>query len=597
MRFKASDTSPARLAARVAVALSHQRADLVVKNGHILDVYAGEFWQGDLAFCEHVIAGTHEQYEGEKTFDATGCFLVPGFVDAHVHIESSLTSPARFQEAVLPYGTTTALWDPHEIANVRGKDGVSWALESAARLFMDIFVLLPSCVPATHLETSGAALSAADLAAFAHHPVVLGLAEFMNVPGVLHGDPEALRKLELFAHSIRDGHAPQLTGKPLNAYLCAGIQGCHESTTQAEAREKLRKGMHVLVREGSCAKDAQELLPLLNAYSSSVMALCSDDRNPLDIAHEGHINHIINMGLAQGLAPDVVFRAASFGAAQSYGLGDRGVLAPGFLADVCVVKQRELGNWRAGIEIVAVFKSGQKVEKDRLVKFSQEEAATPDLFTAAKNIKLPAVQGHSLIVKTKKGTFVSGKTRCRVMGVRPGQLITDNCECELSVDDKGIIQPDLSLDVLKIAVFERHHNTGNCGVAFAQGFKIHSGAIATSIGHDSHNITTVGSSDEAILAAVKSVVDLDGGIVVVNGQGKVLASLSLPLGGLMTHAPLDEVTQHLTELKAAARAIGCDLEEPFLQLSFLALPVIPTLKVTDKGLVDVEKFELVSLEM
>lgn len=592
MRLKGHGTTPRRLAARVAQALSHERADVVIKGGEILDVFGGGFWKGDVAVCGETIVGTHDAYDGAEEFDARGCYVVPGFVDAHVHIESSMVTPARFQEGVLPLGTTTALWDPHEIANVHGREAIAWALDAVEPLLMDIFVLLPSCVPATHLETSGARLDAADLLPFRDHPSVLGLAEFMNVPGLLGGDPQCVDKVTAFSNQVRDGHAPELRGKALNAYLSAGIHGCHECTTRAEAREKLRKGMHVLVREGSCAKDARELLPLVDARTSAVIGLCSDDRNPADIAHEGHINYIVNMALALGREPEDVFRAASFGAAHSYGLKDRGVLAPGYLADVCVVRQAKPGDWSGGVEIVAVFKSGVKVDTRALRATADAASAVGVTFSRMRNVVMPAPRPEKFQVKARHG---ERRARVKVIGVRDGQILTDQSALELDVDPQGNVRADVHRDVLKIAVCERHWDTGNVGVGFVRGFGIKGGALAASIGHDAHNVTVVGSGDKAIVAAVDALRDMDGGIVVVDADGGVLASLKLEIAGLMTGVALSEVTDRLVALKEAARAIGCGLQEPFLQMSFLALPVIPSLKITDRGLVDVGAFALVDV--
>ena len=605
MRLKAGDASVERLSMRIAAAKSQVDAEVVIKNAQILDVFAGGFYRGDIAICDGVIVGVQESYAGMETIDASQFFAVPGFIDAHVHIESSLITPLRFQEAVLPLGTTTAFWDPHEIANVKGEEGVDWALKEAERLLMDVFVLLPSCVPATHMETAGAKLTSENLQKFADHPLVLGLAEFMNVPGVLQGDEECLKKLSLFRGAIRDGHAPSLQGKMLNAYLCAGIHGCHESTSRAEAAEKLRKGLHVLVREGSCAKDASELLPLIDAYSSSVMALCSDDRNPYDIHHEGHINHIVSMGLKKGIAPEVVFRVASFGAAHSYGLKDRGVLAPGYKADLCLVAPNDGENWKSGFSVKHVYKNGKLVCAKNLRALADADNFAGTFFVSGKNINMPEVNPSRLEVDTPSdGENINSacsevnevnEVLVRVIKLTEGSLLTEELHEWLPVCANGKVISKPENDVLKICVCERHHGTGNIGKGFVRGFEIKSGAIASTIGHDSHNITAVGSCDFSIAAAVEHLRTLNGGICVVDDKGHVLASIALPVGGLMTSAPLEEVTRAVTKLKAAAKQIGCSLHEPFLQLSFLALPVIPALKITDLGLVDVHAFQIVPL--
>ncbi len=594
MKTKVSDTTPELLAKRVAAAQGKSPADVVVRNVQVLDVFGGGFTTGDIAIVGDTIVGVPETYSGAQEIDGTHLFAVPGFIDSHVHIESSLMTPARFQESVLPRGTTTAFWDPHEVANVLGHLGLRWALDSCRDLLMDVLVLVPSCVPATNMETSGATLTADDLAEYRNEKGILGLAEFMNVPGVLFGDPDVAQKLTTYAGTIRDGHSPMLRGRDLNAYLCAGIHGCHESTSAEEAREKMRKGMHVLIREGSCAKDAQALLPLVTPYSSSVVALCSDDRNPLDVALEGHIDHIIDMGLRKGLNADDLFRAASFGAARSYGLFDRGVIAPGYLADICLVRQKRPGTWAEGFEVVHVIKKGRKVESSELAQFAQELGTRARPKTTKRNINTLALASDKF--RLCLPSALAGKVaKCRVMGVIPKKIITDNLVVEMSVGDGGAVAADVSRDILKIAVVERHHKTGNVGLGLVKGFQLKQGAIALSIGHDSHNITVVGCDESSLIAAVDAVKRCDGGIVVIDGAGKVLSQLSLPIAGLMTDASPAEVAENLKALKSAARHIGCVLEEPFLQLSFLALPVIPHLKITDKGLVDVNAFSFTTV--
>lgn len=591
MRFKASDSNPAKLKRRTQAALGAEKADLVVKGAQVLDVFSGQFFSGDVAVADGVVVGTQEEYEASEVIAGDGLFVVPGFIDSHVHIESCLMTPARFQECVLPRGTTTALWDPHEITNVLGVEGIQWALDSSHGLDLEIFVLLPSCVPATHLETSGANLNAAALWQFAGHPRVLGLAEVMNFPGVLHGDAGVWEKLSTFAGSIRDGHAPQLRGRELNCYLCAGIQACHESTDLDEAKEKMRKGMHVLIREGSCAKDAQALLPLLDPYTSALVAMCSDDRNPADIEQEGHIDYIVNRGLSLGIAPEIVFRSASFAAARAYGLYDRGVVAPGYVADFVIIKQKEKGNWKAGFSIVNVIKSGKKVDAARLSQVASDLSKKEQKNRQRKNINLGEYSKKSFEVTAPKARE---NINCRVIGVIPNQILTEDLSVTLKITD-GKIESDLKDDVLKISVLERHFATGNVSTAFVKGFQLKHGAIGASIGHDSHNLVVVGTSDDAMLEVVNALKNMDGGIVVLGGDNKVKASLRLPIGGLMTDAPPQEVSRELKALKAAAKEIGCQLHEPFLQMSFLALPVIPNLKITDKGLVDVNRFEIVPL--
>ncbi len=584
MFSKTSYSDPKALGRAIALARGLLPADTVLRNVFVLDVFAGAFVKTDIAWADGRIVGLGPGYSAAETIDAEGLYAVPGFIDAHVHIESSLMTPARFQEAVLPCGTTSVIWDPHEIANVWGNEGIRWALEKSEGLALDVFVMVPSCVPSTNqnlgLESSGANLLAADIAPFREHPRVLGLAEMMNFPGLLQQDPEVMQKLIDFQEMKRDGHCPGLSGKELNAYAVAGIHSCHESTSLSEAREKMLKGIHVLIREGSCAKDANALIPLINPFSSAAMALCSDDRNPLDIIEEGHISAIIEMALKQGKSPEEVFRTASYGPAQIYGLGDRGALAPGYQADLCLVKPRDK-SWQKGFQILSVFKKGRRVDLETLKKVKTDSReALP------KNMHLPKpILANFDIAATSKNT---SKVKVRLIEIIPQQILTHKREAELPVLD-GKVQADLSQDILKIAVFERHRALGYHATAFVQGFGLKSGAIATSINHDAHNIIVVGSSESLMLAAINELIRIDGGIVVVSAQGKTEA-LTLPIAGLMTDASPEEVAKRLRQLKALASEIGCVLSEPFLQLSFLALPVIPSLKITDRGLVDVEAF-------
>ncbi|SMF42762.1 adenine deaminase [Pseudobacteriovorax antillogorgiicola] len=585
MTSKARYISIATLRSKIKAARGEIKADIVIKNAHYLDVYSGKFVLGDVAMFEGAIVGIDEPYEGQHVIDGTGQYLVPGFIDSHVHIESSLMTPARFQQVTMPCGTTTAIWDPHEIANVKGKDGIRWALDSSAPLEMDIFVMVPSCVPSTSeelgFESNGFALHAEDIKEFRDHPRVLGLAEMMNFPGLLHGDEEVLQKLLDYKELKRDGHCPSLSGKDLNAYGVAGIHSCHESTRLEEAQEKLRKGIAVLIREGSCAKDAQTLLPLIDAYTSATVGLCSDDRNPLDIAETGHINCIVDMALRGGMRPEDIFRAASFGAARLYGLDDRGAVAPGLIADLCLVQPRDAQSWASGLQINQVFKAGHPVDEAVLEKV----AAGEQVAITGRNINMKQVTKDDLRIESLEDSIV------HVIGVIPNQILTQRLEHKV-VAKGGELQSNLDQDILKIAVFERHHGTGNQTIGFVQGFGLKEGAIVTSINHDSHNIIAVAASDQAMLKGLEAIKSIDGGIVVVDGQGQWEA-LPLPLGGLMTHESPDLVADTLKRLKAKARAMGCQLDEPFLQLSFLALPVIPSLKITDRGLVDVDQFEMI----
>lgn len=594
MPSKARYRSKDDLTELIAKARGTSPVDTVLRGAQWLDVFSGTFRQGDVAIHGSTIVGVGDSYEARQIIDAQGAFVVPGWIDSHVHIESSLLTPVRFQEMVLPCGTTTALWDPHEIANVWGVDGIRWALAASEGLELDIFVMVPSCVPSTTpelgLETSGATLTMAHLEPFVGHPRVLGLAEMMNFPGLLGGDEDVLAKIMGFRALRRDGHCPGLRGKDLNAYGTAGIHSCHESTTLAEAQEKLSKGIHVLIREGSCAKDAEALLPLISAYSSACVGLCSDDRNPLDVAHEGHIGYIVERGLARGIPPEQMFRAAAYAPARLYGLDDRGAVAPGYQADLVIVSPKDQQSWQSGLVIRSVMKSGQWVDSARLVRTSTERSHQERLkFSKApqKNLRLPAVDHATFRVESPG----PDQATVRVIGAIPGQLLTEALAATLPVEG-GNILPDPAQDVLKIAVLERHHGTGGSTTAFVRGFGLRQAAIATSINHDSHNVIVVGPSEHLMAQAVHLLQGIDGGIVVVHEDGRK-ESLALPIGGLMTDVSPAQVTEGLLRLKSLAHAGGCTLVEPFLQLSFLALPVIPDLKITDKGLVDVMASALV----
>lgn len=597
---KGAYTDAGKLKAAIEAARGQRRADLVVRNARVLDVFSGAFHSGDVAVFDGVIVGASEPYDADLVVDAQGAALVPGFIDAHVHIESSLMTPARFQQAVLPCGTTAVVWDPHEIANVRGAEGIRWALEASEGLELDVFVMVPSCVPSTTpalgLETSGAELVAAHLRPFRDHPRVLGLAEMMNFPGLLGGDPDVLAKLQDFAALKRDGHCPGLSGKDLNAYGVAGIHSCHESTTLPEAREKMTKGIHVLIREGSCAKDADALLPLLNSYTSAVLSFCSDDRNPADIAADGHISCIVDKALRAGARPEDVFRAASFAPARIYGLEDRGAIAPGYRADFVLVAPRDGVDFASGLAVHSCFKNGRRVDPERL-RAEGERRRAP---AGGTNLRLGSapLDERALAIRAKPGAG-GGSCEVRVIGVIPRQILTRPQTATLRCE-RGVVLADPARDVLKIVVLERHHGTGRHAAAFVQGFGLKDGAIATSINHDSHNIIAVGATDAAILRAVAKLRAIDGGIVVVAVSGPEAGAeeaLQLPIGGLMTDADPADVTASLHRLKRLAQAIGCVLEEPFLQLSFLALPVIPALKITDRGLVDVTQFTLVDVPL
>jgi adenine deaminase len=554
-------------------ALGRHPADLVVRNARILNLVNGELQSGDIAVCGSTVVGTLDSYQGREEIDAQGRVAVPGFIDSHVHCESTLVTPGEFDRCVLPHGVTTAVCDPHEICNVLGLVGLQYFLDSAEATVMDLRVQLSSCVPATALETSGARLTAADLVPHRHHRKVIGLAEFMNVPGVLNKDPECMEKLAAFHGQHIDGHAPLLSGRSLNAYLSCGIRNCHETTNLAEGREKLAKGMQVLIREGSVSKDLAALAPLISEFSSPFLGLCTDDRNPLDIHEEGHLDFLVRRAIALGAPVAAVYRAASWSAARGFGLTDRGLIAPGFLADFLLLDDLET------CAIYSVFRLGRRVAPE-----SFAERAFPEP-PGGNTIRLRPVTAETFAVPA------SGPAT-PVIGIIPGKILTEHLQASVLYRN-GQRHADPERDLLQVCVLERHGRNGNVGRGFVKGFGFRRGALASSVGHDSHNICVVGANDDDMAVAVNRLRVLGGGFVAVQG-GRVLAELALPFAGLMSREPFETVRHDLYSLRSAVQSMGCTLSEPFLHLAFLPLPVIPHLKITDFGLVDVDRFALIS---
>ena len=546
-------------------------ADLVLKGARIFDLITGDLAPSDVAICGDTIVGVFDSYQGVQEIDVTGKILVPGFIDTHLHIESSLVTPFEFDRCVTPHGVTTAICDPHEIANVCGLTGIHYFLEASSRTLMDIRVQLSSCVPSTHMETTGARLTAADLIPLMDHPRVIGLAEFMNYPGVLHKDPGCMAKLQAFAGRHIDGHAPLLRGHDLNGYIAAGIGTEHEATSYVEGLEKLRKGMRVLIREGSVSKDLQALAGLLTERHAPYLCFCTDDRNPLDIAEHGHLDYIIRTAIGLGAHPLAAYRAASLSAAEAFGLKDRGLIAPGKRADIAVIDALET------CRVSMVFAGGVQVS---------------DAAFAARRIIPPVARNSVKAARVEPQHFRTGGNRVDtpVIGILPGKIITEHLIFDIPPTE-GDKRPDIARDLVKIAVIERHGVNGNRATGFVQGFGLQRGAIASTVCHDHHNIAVVGADYADMALAANRVGEIEGGFVVVEG-GRILAELALPVAGLMSLMPFEVVHRDLIALRAAARSLGVTLEEPFLQLAFLCLPVIPHLKITDYGMVDVDRFEV-----
>ena len=486
--------------------------------------------------------------------------------------KSSLVTPLEFDRCVLRHGVTTAICDPHEIANVLGLDGIRYFLAAAERTVMDLRVNLSSCVPATAFETSGAELTAADLVSLRDHPKVIGLAEVMNYPGVIAAERNVLDKLAAFQDGHIDGHAPLVTGRDLNAYLAARIRTDHEATSAREAREKLAKGMTILIREGTAAKDLHALAEVLDENTAALMALCTDDRNPLDLGEEGHLDFMIRTLIELGRPRHAVYRAASFSAATAFGLRDRGLVAPGWRADVVLVSDLD----ECRVE--------QVIAAGRVVDDSLFDARKP-----LPRVGLDSVKRAPVVVEDFR--IPARLNPMPVIGVTAGRIITERIDLDMAAE-RGEVQADLDQDAIKVAVVARHGRNQNIGLGFVHGFGLKRGAIASSVGHDSHNITVVGVADADMAAAVNRIIALKGGFVVVS-DGEVRAELALPVAGLMSLESFEAVRERLIELRSAAKALGCTLPEPFLQVAFLPLPVIPHLKITDKGLFDVDRFALI----
>ncbi|MEJ5185616.1 MAG: adenine deaminase [Candidatus Geothermincolales bacterium] len=564
-RPSVSDTSKL-----LAVARGEEKADLVFKNARLADLAGQRLLEADLAVADGRIAGIGS-YSGYREEDLRGAVVCPAFIDGHVHLESSMVSLPDYARAVVPRGTLGVVTDLHEIANVLGMDGIKYMIEVSRGLPLELYVMAPSCVPATPMETAGAVLGVKELVGLRDDGLVMGLGEVMNYPGVIAGDPEVMAKLQAFRGLPVDGHAPGLSGAGLNAYVAAGIQSDHECVTAAEAMEKLSRGMYVYVREGSTAKNLESLLPAVLSGSPERFLLVSDDVNPEDLSQKGHLDYLVRRAVELGLDPLRALRMVTVNPARRFGIADTGELAPGYRANLVVLEDLK------GFRVLQVYREGEKVaqEGENLWKAEDRISGSP----ASMRIAWGKIPGIALRAEGK---------RIRVIGVVPDQIVTESLVEEAKVEDGNAVQ-DPSRDILKICVFERHRGTGNVGVGFVRGFGLREGALASTVAHDSHNLVVVGSSDEEIWWAAQVVEKMGGGQVVVRGE-EVLADLPLQVAGLMSTLPLEQVRERVQKIRGAARQLGCRLSDPMMALAFMALPVIPSLKITDRGLFDVDSF-------
>lgn len=553
----------------IAVAAGREKADLVLKNAKYLNVFSNEFLCGDIAVANGLISGVGK-YDGKTEIDVSGKLVLPGFIDAHIHLESSMVTPAEFAKAVVAHGTTTVITDPHEITNVMGIDGVEYMIQASQNLPIDVHFMMPSCVPATEIDESGAELDCKDIDLYLDNKKVLGLAEMMNYVGVINGDRNVLSKIVTSQahHKKIDGHAPELSGNDLNAYIAAGVYSDHECSTFENALEKLRKGQFIMIREGTAAHNLKALMPLLTQQYYSRCMFATDDKHPSDLLYGGHIDYIVKQALKNGADPIVALKTATHHAARYFLLNNKGAIASGYLADIVVVNNLEDFN------VETVFKCGKLVFDGEVKDFS---APTVDEKLAEKcfdTFHLDSVTPSSFKVDGKLG----------LIGLVGGELLTRN----LGTADKV----DVENDILKIACIERHKGTNHIGVGYVKGYSLKSGAVATSVAHDSHNIITVGCNDDDIAVAVNAIKDSKGGIAVVE-NGKIKALLELPIAGLMSDEPLTTVNEKLENAKSSAYELGADKSiDPFMTLSFLSLPVIPSLRITTKGVFDAENWKM-----
>ena len=565
----------------INVARGLEKADLVIKNANVVNVLSEEIYKGDIAIVDGIIAGIGENYSGKKEIDVNGAYVSPSFIDGHVHLESAMMLPKEFASVVLPAGTTTVIIDPHEISNVLGLHGISFMHEAVKNLPMDVFTMLPSCVPATPFETSGFDLNSYDLSLLIDKPWVLGLAEMMNFPGVLNLDNNVMAKLELAKSKEKriDGHAPYLSGKDLCAYVASGVKSDHECTTPEEAIERIRLGMYVMIREGTAAKDLDALLPVLKNCNTRKCIFVTDDRHPSDLKE--HINGMVRRAVEAGVDPIKAIQVASLNTAEYFGLQNLGAIAPGYKADLLVLP--DLKSFKPDI----VMKNGNVIAHNGklAIEIPQGEALA---VRNSVNVRWITPEDFKISVNEP-----DGKIGVKALEVIPHQLITKSVETEALVEDGNAIS-NIENDTLKICVIERHRATGNIGKGFVKGFNLKCGAIASTVAHDSHNMIVIGTNDADMYTAAVALIKCKGGKVVVK-DGEIISELALPIAGLMSDRKFDYVVDKCEELNQAAHSIGCELNDPFMTMGFLSLPVIPELKITDKGVFDTNKFDFIDV--
>lgn len=564
------------LAEIIMAARGEKRVDLLIKNARIINVLSGEIYPSSVAVDNGLIVGFGD-YEAEKVVDLEGKYLSPGFLDGHMHMESSMIAPTEFARVVMPRGTTTVIVDPHEIANVRGIEGIKYILRANKAVPLDIYAMIPSCVPATPLETSGARLTAEDIMPSFTKDRVLGLGELMDFPGVLHKNPHVLRKMKVQGVNRIDGHAPGLSGKDLYAYVAAGAISDHECTNYEEAHEKLRLGMYIMLREGSVTKDVDALLPLVTPVNMRRCMFVTDDREPLDLVNEGHMSFVIKKAISRGMDPTVAFAMATINTAEYFGLKNLGAIAPGYIADLVVIEDF------TDFNVTMVFKRGELVALEGKPLFSPVEL---DSSPVRNTVKLPPITAGSFSIPAR-GEYIN------VMGLIPDQIVTKKLTMKAKIEN-GFAVADIEQDILKMVVIERHNATGNIGKSFVHGFGLKKGALASTVAHDSHNLIVLGTNDEDMAVAANRIQELQGGQVIVI-DGRVVEELPLPIAGLMSDMPLEKVKERLDRFDVITGDMGAKISHPFMKLSFLALPVIPELKVTDRGLVDVGKFDFIDI--